>query len=239
MTHHPTVYIVEDEFIHRETLKIALEENGYICVGESSDADKAFDDIRRVQPQIVLLDIALPGINNGITLAKRIREELTIPHIFTTSFSDDTIIEQALATHPVGYLHKPVDAVSLKAMVQTALSENTTKITTQKETPKNLFIKIGEKLQKIELDDILVIKSDGNNYISILTHNKELFCRTNLKDIQHRLSSDFIRVHRAFYINLKHVETYNEHEQTVYLKNRSAPVARSYQKTFLSLLNKI
>ena len=67
---------------------------------------------------MLLVDIALPGINNGITLAERIRRELQIPHIFTTSFSQEEVIRQAVKTNPAAYLRKPVDPANLRAWCQ-------------------------------------------------------------------------------------------------------------------------
>lgn len=240
MKQHPiNIYVVEDEFIHREALRIAIEENNYVFAGAYADADSAFEAISQAKPDILLVDIALPGILNGITLAQKVKKEWGIPHIFITSFSSDEIIEQALATDPVGYLHKPVDAVSLKAMVMKAMSKQPMELKIDLDVSKSLFVKIGEKLQRVDLDEILVIKSDGDNYISLVTQHKEYYCRTNLKEIQPKLPATFVRVHRAYLINLKQIDTYNEREQMVQLKNQSVPIARSYHKTFLSLLPKI
>jgi DNA-binding LytR/AlgR family response regulator len=234
------VFIVEDELIHLEALKITLEEAGMELVGECSDADSAFVKIKKQKPDVLLVDIALPGLNNGITLAQKVHTELQIPHIFTTSFTRDEIIEQAVATQPAGYLRKPVDPVNLKAAVQIALTKTTfqQKEPKQPENNNTVFIKMGDKLVRVDLNEVLIVKADGENCISLVTEKKEFICRTTLKEFCTQLPESFIQTHRSYYINLKHLEIFNEREQSARLKNRTAPVARNFRKTFLNALRK-
>ncbi len=232
------VFIVEDELIHAEALKIAIEEAGLELAGECNDADSAFDKIAREKPDVLLADIALPGLNNGITLAGRVHRELNIPHIFTTSFTDDAVIQQAVSTNPAGYLRKPVDAVNLKAAVQIAISGN------KKETPdiprdNYLFTRIGDKLVKVSIGELLMVRADGDNYISLVYEKKEISCRLTLREISRQLPPSFIQIHRGYIINLEHLDFFNEREQTAHLKGHTAPVARNFRKDFLKSIQKI
>ncbi len=232
------VFIVEDELIHAEALKIAIEEAGLSLAGECGDADSAFDLIAREKPDVLLVDIALPGLNNGITLADRVHKELNIPHIFTTSFTDDAVIQQAVRTNPSGYLRKPVDAVNLKAAVQIALSGNKT------ETPEilcdnHLFTRIGDKLVRVSTSELLMVRADGDNYVSLIYEKKEISCRLTLREISRQLPASFIQVHRGFIINLDHLDSFNEREQTAHLKGHTAPVGRNFRKHFLNSIQKI
>jgi DNA-binding LytR/AlgR family response regulator len=234
------VFIVEDEPIHAEAIKIAIEEAGLELVGECNNADLAFDLIKKAAPDVVLVDIALPGLLNGISLAAKIYDELAIPHIFTTSFTQDEVIKQAVATRPVGYLRKPVDPVTLKAAVQIAMSGQYQKKSETDSLPsKTVFAKIGDKLVRINIDDILMVKADGENYISIVLEKKEISCRTTLKEFCKQLPSNFIQAHRAYVINIDHLESFNEREQTAHLKNHVAPIARNFKKDFLNSIRKV
>jgi DNA-binding LytR/AlgR family response regulator len=235
------VFMVEDELIHAEALKIAVEEAGLELAGECNNADLAFDMIAREKPDVLLVDIALPGLNNGITLADRVRHELKIPHIFTTSFTQDEVIKQAVSTHPSGYLRKPVDSVSLKAAVQIALGISGTDQPSapgnQREMP--VFTRIGDKLVRVNTHELLMVKADGENYISLVYEKKEISCRITLKEFGRQLPSSFIQVHRAYIINLDYLESFNEREQTAHLKGHAAPVARNFRKQFFSSIQKI
>jgi DNA-binding LytR/AlgR family response regulator len=234
------IFIVEDELIHAESLKIAIEEAGFELAGECNNADQAFDLISKAKPDIALVDIALPGINNGITLAARIYKELGLPLIFVTSFRDDDVVNQAIATHPAGYLHKPVDPVNLAAAIKIALNAGPKNYPQQaKQQQDSVFAKIGNKLVRVNLDEILVIKADGENCISLVTEKSEISCRTTMKEFCSQLTPDFVQVHRSYYINLKHLDSFNEREQTAFIKGRTAPVARGFRKEFLNLLRKV
>lgn len=235
------VFIVEDELIHSEALKIELEEAGYTLAGECANADLAFDLIKKSDPDVVLVDIALPGINNGITLAARINRELSIPHIFTTSFTQKEIIQQAVETNPVGYLHKPVDRTNLIAALNIALINKPQNALQDKEPKEDnaIFAKIGDKLVRVNISDILIVKADGENCISLISEKKEVLCRQTLKEIGKLLPGNFVQVHRSYYINLNHLDSYNEREQTVLLKGHSAPIARNFRKDFLKTIVKV
>ena len=234
------VFIVEDELIHAEALKITLDEAGLVMAGECRDADAAFDEIARVRPDVLLVDIALPGINNGITLAARVHEALKIPHIFITSFSQDDIIKEAVSTHPAGYLRKPVDAVNLKAAVEIALHGDGNPPFPKPAPLENalVFTRVGDKLVRIPTGDLLMVRADGENYISLIFEKKELSCRTTLKEFCGQLPFCFVQVHRGYVINLDHLDAFNEREQTLSLKGHTAPVGRKYRKLLMEAIRR-
>lgn len=236
------VFIVEDEYIHAEAIKIDLFEAGFDLAGECSDADSAFEKIKASVPDVVLIDIALPGKNNGITLAEKINHQLRIPHIFTTSFSDEEVVTEAIATKPSGYLHKPVDGITLAAAIRLAAdngnksdrSENNNTVDSDM-----VFAKVGDRLVRINIGELLAVRADGENCIALVTAKKEILCRTTLKEFRRQLPSSFIQVHRSYYINLENLDSFNEREQTVYLKGYQAPVARGFRKAFLNSIHKV
>jgi len=234
------VFIIEDDLIHAEAMKIVLEELDFELAGECNNADEAFDLIKKAKPDVLLVDISLPGVMNGMTLANKVHEELGVPHIFTTSMTHDDIIDQAVSTKPVAYLRKPVDDVSLRAAIKLAIHSVPVAGTVAKhETPDVLFTKIGNKLVRIDLKDVIIIKANGENYISLISEKREINCRCTLKEISTSLPEGFIQVHRSCLINLNHLDSYNEQEQTVSLKGHEAPIARGYRKDFLNCLKRI
>jgi DNA-binding LytR/AlgR family response regulator len=236
------VFFIEDELVHAEAIKIAIDEAGLNCIGECNNADEAFALVKKAKPDVVLIDIALPGLNNGITLAQKISNELKIPHIYTTSFTQEQVMEQAVSTNPAGYLRKPVDPVNLKAAVKIAMSTNVSEQKENETITQNeeaLYTRVGDKLVRVNIDEILIIKADGDNCISIVLENRELSCRTTLKEICSELPNTFIQVHRSYFINLNHLDSYNERQQTAFLKGKNAPVARSFRKAFLNAIRKV
>jgi len=115
------VLVVDDEAIITLQLEERLTRIGYKVVGMAASGEDAITKARALKPDIVLMDIVMPGAINGIAAAKVIHEELDIPVIFITSYADDKIIEEAKRVHPYGYIVKPFNELELKAAMELAL----------------------------------------------------------------------------------------------------------------------
>jgi DNA-binding response OmpR family regulator len=116
-----SVIIVEDDEITALNLNLSLQKHGYDVVAVCDNATDAKSKIKAYKPNIVIIDISLDESNDGIELAKVVREKFSIPFIYLTSYSDDDIIAQAKLTEPYGYIVKPFDPNSLHATMQMAL----------------------------------------------------------------------------------------------------------------------
>ena len=115
------IMIVEDEAVIALRLEQRLTEMGYEVIGTFHSGEAAVENARDFQPDIVLMDIMMPGDLDGIDAAKILREELDIPVIFLTAYSEDKIIERAKLAEPYGYLVKPIRDRELKATIEIAL----------------------------------------------------------------------------------------------------------------------
>ncbi len=113
--------IVEDEAVIALRLEHRLTEVGYEVVGTFHSGEAAVENARRLLPDLILMDIMIPGDLDGIDAAKIVREELDIPVIFLTAYSDDKFIERAKKAEPYGYLVKPTRDRELKATIEIAL----------------------------------------------------------------------------------------------------------------------
>jgi CheY-like chemotaxis protein len=117
-----TVLVVEDEAIIRKDLLKTLESMHYDPLCAVSTGDEAVTKAREYVPDVVLMDINIPGTMNGIDAAGKIRDELAIPVIFVTSYSDDAVIEKVKQVNPYGYVIKPFTERDLKVAIEIALS---------------------------------------------------------------------------------------------------------------------
>lgn len=145
------VIIVEDDEITALNLKLSLQKQGYDIISVCESVKQAQNDIDSYLPDIVIIDISLQKSNDGIELAKDIREEYNIPFIFLTSYSDDEIISQAKLTEPYGYIVKPFDPSSLHATIQVALFKY--ELEQERENSVNSL-----KVDKLSLDKLLHMK---------------------------------------------------------------------------------
>jgi len=117
----PRILIVEDESIVALDLKEHLIESGYDPVDMVDDGVSACERALELRPDLVLMDIHLPGEMDGVEAADRIRGELDIPVVFLTAYADDQTLKRAREAEPYGYLVKPFDAKQLQTTIGLAL----------------------------------------------------------------------------------------------------------------------
>ena len=116
------IMIVEDERIVALDLKQSLECLGYDVVGIASEARQAVDDVARLQPDLILMDIHLDHASDGTVAATTIREHWRLPVVFLTAFADEQTLARAERSLPYGYLVKPFQLRELGATIRMALA---------------------------------------------------------------------------------------------------------------------
>lgn len=114
------VVIAEDEAIIRLDLKETLEEEGYEVVGETGRGDEAVKLVREQEPELVILDIKMPGLD-GLAAAREIATERRAAVLILTAFSQRDLIEQARDAGALAYLVKPFERSELIPAVEVAL----------------------------------------------------------------------------------------------------------------------
>ena len=126
------ILVVDDEAIITMQLEERLSAMGYSVTGMAASGEEAIDKARRIRPDLVLMDIVMPGKMNGIEAAHIITKELDIPVVFVTSYADDAIIQKAKSVRPYGYIVKPFNELEIKAAIEVALFRKATELEEQK-----------------------------------------------------------------------------------------------------------
>jgi CheY-like chemotaxis protein/DNA-binding PadR family transcriptional regulator len=147
------ILVVDDEAIITMQLEERLSTMGYSVTGMAASGEDAIDKARITRPDIVLMDIVMPGKMNGIEAAKIITEELDIPVVFVTSYADDTIIQKAKSVRPYGYIVKPFNELEIKAAIEVALFRKATEMEEQA-IRKTAQEKISQKMQESSSDGV-------------------------------------------------------------------------------------
>jgi two-component system, response regulator PdtaR len=114
------VVIAEDEAIIRLDLKETLEEEGYDIVGETGRGDEAVRLVRELEPDLVILDIKMPGLD-GLSAARQIAEERLAATLVLTAFSQRDLIEEARDAGALAYLVKPFQRSELIPAIEISL----------------------------------------------------------------------------------------------------------------------
>ncbi|OYZ61145.1 MAG: transcriptional regulator [Sulfuricurvum sp. 24-42-5] len=115
------VLIIEDDDVTALNLKMSLEKQGYEVIALADNSVSSLNKIKVYNPDIVLIDIALEGNDDGIVIARFIRDKMPRPFIFLTSHSDSSMLIKAKQTEPYGYIVKPFDPINLHTTIQMAL----------------------------------------------------------------------------------------------------------------------
>lgn len=116
-----SLFIVEDEGIVAEGLRVQLEGLGYEVKGTAYTGEEALQLIPPNLPDIVMMDIMLGGELDGIQVAAQLRKKFRLPVIFLSAYSDRQTVERACATEPFGYLVKPYREQELRTTIETTL----------------------------------------------------------------------------------------------------------------------
>jgi two-component system, response regulator PdtaR len=115
------VVIAEDEALIRLDLREMLEEEGYVVVGEAGDGETAVKLASELRPDLVILDVKMPGLD-GISAAERITESQLAPVIILTAFSQRDLVQRASEAGAMAYLIKPFTKADLVPAVEVAAS---------------------------------------------------------------------------------------------------------------------
>ena len=115
------IMVVDDEVVITMQLEERLTAMGYEVVGRASSGEASIDMARHFRPDLILMDIVMPGRLNGIDASETIRAELDIPIIFLTAYADDTFVNRAKHVQPFGYIVKPFLEGEIRAAIEIAL----------------------------------------------------------------------------------------------------------------------
>ncbi|MBW2266752.1 MAG: response regulator [Deltaproteobacteria bacterium] len=113
--------ITEDEAVIAIELEKTLVAMGHEVVGTAGSGHKAVEMARRLKPDLILMDIVMPGDVDGIAAAEIIKEEMDISVIFLTAYAGDQLVERAKRVRPLGYIVKPFQEDQVRATIKIAI----------------------------------------------------------------------------------------------------------------------
>ncbi len=127
------VLIAEDEAIIRLDLKEMLEEEGLAVVGEAADGEAAVRMAREVSPDLVIMDVKMPGMD-GLTAAEKIVDDDLAAVLILTAFSQRDLVRRAADAGAMGYLVKPFQKSDLLPAIEVAIARHAELAAVKKES---------------------------------------------------------------------------------------------------------
>lgn len=240
--------IVDDESRGREFLKSLLVKycGNVDVVAIEISAESGAEAIKKHKPDLVFLDIEMPG-GNGFTLLEKTRD-YNFDVIFTTAYSQYAIT--AIRFSALDYLLKPINSDELKtavAKVEDKLSSQTTSrknvdtllSNINEKTPKKIVLPNVHGAEYVALDEIVRCTADGNYTLVVLVSGKKILVAKTLKEYEELFAEEnFCRIHHAHLVNLKHVKRYIKGEggQVELSDGTSVEVSRRKKSEFLERL---
>jgi two-component system response regulator AlgR len=193
------VLIVDDEQLARQRLrKLLSSSTGYQVIGEAVTGEDALRKTQATQPDVVLMDIRMPGMD-GIEAASYINRMDKPPAIiFTTAYGEHAL--KAFETHAIDYLLKPIKQGRLEAALEAAKRMNKAQLSKlrQDETGcarQKICVKSRGSLELIPVEEVIYFKAD-QKYVTLRTAEQEYLIEESLKTLEQEFSFQFIRIHR-------------------------------------------
>jgi len=195
------ILIVDDEPLARSRLQNLLEALPDLAViGEARNGQQALELVQRHQPDVVLLDIRMPGMD-GMEAAAHLNKLANPPAIiFTTAY--DQYALQAFKSHAVDYLLKPIKPQQLQHALQAATQLTRAQLQSlaqlQEEhaaTPQNISARVQGGVRLIPVSEVLCFLAE-DKYVTVCYRGGEILIEESLKSLERKFADQFIRVHR-------------------------------------------
>jgi two-component system, LytTR family, response regulator len=210
--------LIDDEKNCTEVLRWQIETYcpSLEIVAECNQPEKAIESIRQLHPDVIFLDIEMPGMNAFEML--NILKPFEFHVIFTTAYNQ--FAQQAFKENAIDYLLKPIDKSDLLVAVEKLMNKE--KIYShekiemllhlfkeQLKTNKKIALPTQDGISFINVDQIVRVESDSNYSFVHLVSGENICITKTLKQIESSLEAQpFYRVHQSHLVNLNHIEKY-------------------------------
>ena len=200
-------------------------------VGTAHNTKEAEEQIRRLSPNVVFLDIEMPKIS-GLQFLQNLKVESMV--ILTTAFPQYAL--EGYELDIIDYLLKPFALSRFLKAVQKAKDFYELKNRMGSGPLSSyIFIKSDKRIEKIELSDILYAESVGN-YVSVYTDDKRILAYLTMKSLEAQLPADeFIKIHQSYLVNCSKIEAIEGNE--VKIEGKSLPISRNYRDLVMKIVN--
>lgn len=216
------ILIVDDEPLARKRLQKLLDgRDGLEIVGEARDGERAVEQIARLEPDLVFLDIQMPGLD-GFGVLAEVGVEAMPEVVFVTAFDEFAL--QAFAHRALDYLLKPFDDERFEQALNRALEQTTLRRTAaagarlaglldevrdRNPNPpaplRRIAVSKNGRTVLVPVDEILRIESEGS-YVRLHTASASHLLRDSIKRLEQALDpEDFLRIHRSHLVRIDQI----------------------------------
>lgn len=232
-----TCFLIDDEPLAIDLIQTHLEKISRIeVVGSFQNAIQAFEALQVKPVDLLFLDIQMPGLN-GIKLLQSLKYPPQV--IFTTAYREYAI--DGFDLDATDYLLKPISFERLLKAINKVFTRNQPSSlprihSEEKEAVSSLYVQVGKKRVKVELNEILYLESQ-RDYVKIKTTQKEIVVHQTISYLEEQLPTNlFLRIHRSFIIRLDKIEGWSNTD--IDLPGAQLPIGRTYKSQVMKVLEK-
>lgn len=209
------VLVVDDEKLARERLnRMVGTMSNYEVVGEASSGDEAVSKSMELEPDIVLLDIRMPGMD-GMEAGRKISDLPSPPAVvFCTAFGEHAV--DAFEVNAAGYLLKPVRREALmetlgkigrvnRVQLRAFSTEEEFEARDASKARTHISAKTRRGIELIPLSEIRFFQAD-HKYVTVRHENGEVLIDDTLRDLEDEFSDRVVRIHRNALVMMDHLE---------------------------------
>lgn len=245
-----TAIIVDDEKHCRDVLGLLLQKHcpTVNLLASCQDGQSAIDAIEMHHPDVVFLDIEMPGMSGFEVLEASSFTNFEV--IFTTAYNEYAI--KAIRHNALDYILKPIDkdeliqAVSrmqnVEPVKEVSRVDNFVEYLTRQKMGDRIALPTSDGLQILQSEEIWYCESEGGYTRFYLTNGKVSLISKTLKEVEDVLEvKGFCRVHHSYLINLRYVQKYvrGDGGEVIMANGKNIPVSRNKKQEFLNFLEKI
>ena len=219
--------VADDEQPARDRLKKLLSEHPHKIelIGEATNGLECCEMIDSMKPDLVFLDIQMPGLN-GFEVLQQTQHTPVV--VFCTAYDEFAL--QAFETNSIDYIVKPVKAECIQKSIEKldTLKRNSDKQELLRiiegyisQTPKkeitSIPVKLGDRMLFVRIEDVSYFSAE-EKYVNIITKDgKSYLCDFPLKSLEEKLGESFLRIHRSLLVNVKRIREINKHFSSRYV----------------------
>lgn len=238
-TTFPKVLLVEDDPISGVTLSTCIQQAGCTPIGPVSSATEALSLFNLINPQALIIDLDLHGVDNGIEFARMVRQlNPATPILFVTADHSQETFEQAQEVGPVAFFLKPFDCLTLQRALLLAIQHavEALPLALAPAVPiidhNGVFVREGSRLTRLSPDTIACVQMDERYCVIVTVAGRRHSVRAPLRELLRYLHpAELARVHRSWLVNVVHIEHINVAEGTIKLTGGTeAPLSRGYRE---------
>ncbi|QHV95748.1 response regulator [Spirosoma endbachense] len=240
------ILIVEDDLFMATDIEENLVRSGYEICGKAHSYEAAIKSMKQSQPDLVLVDIVLDGLPDGIATVKELMRIKWVPIIYLTGNSEEETFNRAKSTFPAAFLHKPFRVRELAAQIDLAMHNfYAGNISGAPGLPDHTFLPTGSGYIRVVKSEIQFVKADRGNSELFLTKSgfhriypakpyQAINISLNLGKLVPYLSPGFYQLSRSLVINLDYLDRIESNQ--LYIGSHEITIPEGARKPLIDRL---